>query len=80
MNNASELEGDSAALAVFYKDLLHPIGDGVYFVDRDRKIQFWNKAAEAHTGYTESDVLGRCCSDALLYRSKVAGRNRATME
>jgi hypothetical protein len=29
----------------FYKDLLDHISDGVYFVDRDRRILFWNEGA-----------------------------------
>ncbi len=29
----------------FYKNLLDHISDGVYFVDRDRRILYWNEAA-----------------------------------
>ncbi len=29
----------------FYKGLIDNLYDGVYFVDRDRKITYWNKGA-----------------------------------
>lgn len=50
----------------FYKELLDSLADGVYFVDRDRCITYWNKAAERLTGYSEKEVLGRSCSDNIL--------------
>jgi len=30
----------------FYKELLDSLADGVYFVDMNRCITYWNKAAE----------------------------------
>ena len=50
----------------FYKDLLDSITDGVYFVDLDRKIYYWNKAAERLSGYTAQEVLGKSCAENLL--------------
>jgi len=50
----------------FYKALLDNLYDGVYFVDRDRKITYWNKAAEHITGYKAEDILGRPCYDNIL--------------
>ena len=35
----------------FFYSLLNSLGEGVYFTDRERKITFWNKAAEQITGY-----------------------------
>ena len=35
----------------FYKRLIDHISDGVYFVDRDRKILYWNDGASRLTGY-----------------------------
>ena len=40
--------------------------DGLYFVDRDRRITYWNKAAERITGYSAGEVVGRFCSDHIL--------------
>jgi len=50
----------------FYETLLDNLYDGVYFVDLDRKITFWNKAAEKITGFTKAEVLGKRCADNLL--------------
>ncbi|MEI6047090.1 MAG: GGDEF domain-containing protein, partial [Chloroflexota bacterium] len=50
----------------FYRKLLDHVYDGVYFVDRNRKITFWNKGAEQLTGYTSERVIGSSCSDNLL--------------
>jgi diguanylate cyclase (GGDEF)-like protein/PAS domain S-box-containing protein len=52
--------------AKFYETLLDSLYDGVYFLDRDRKISFWNKGAERITGYTGDEVLGSCCKDNIL--------------
>lgn len=50
----------------FYKELLESVSDGVYFVDKDRKILFWNRAAERITGFYRDEVLGRFCFDNIL--------------
>jgi diguanylate cyclase (GGDEF)-like protein/PAS domain S-box-containing protein len=50
----------------FYETLLDNLYDGVYFVDRERQITFWNKAAEKITGFTKGEVLGKRCADNLL--------------
>lgn len=47
----------------FLKTILENLYDGVYFVDCDRKILYWNKGAENITGYTSSEVIGKQCSD-----------------
>jgi diguanylate cyclase (GGDEF)-like protein/PAS domain S-box-containing protein len=44
-------------------DNLH---DGLYFVDRNRKILYWNKAAEKISGFTAEEVVGKSCSDNML--------------
>lgn len=50
----------------FYKTLLDNLFDGVYFVDRDRVITYWNKGAERISGYEAEQVLGRSCRDNIL--------------
>ncbi|XMB86005.1 sensor domain-containing diguanylate cyclase [Mycoplasmatota bacterium WC44] len=50
----------------FYKQILDNIYDGVYFVDNDRNIIYWNKGAETITGYSEVEVIGRACYDNIL--------------
>ena len=50
----------------FYKHLLDHLAEGVYFVDRERRILYWNRGAEAISGYAAEDVIGTRCSDAIL--------------
>lgn len=50
----------------FYKGLLDEVSDGVYFVNRDRVITYWNKAAEELSGFKSAEVIGHRCSDNLL--------------
>jgi diguanylate cyclase (GGDEF)-like protein/PAS domain S-box-containing protein len=50
----------------FHEMLLDSLHDGVYFVDAERKITYWNRGAEVLTGYTASEVIGRYCFDNLL--------------
>ena len=51
----------------FSKTILENLYDGVYFVDCDRKILYWNKGAENITGYTSSEVIGKRCSDNITH-------------
>ncbi len=46
--------------------LLNYLFDGVYIVDKSRKIIFWNKGAEQLTGFAANEVYGRKCSDNIL--------------
>ena len=71
--------GDVASAGVpsdpsFYKDLLDHMSDGVYFVDRDRRILYWNEQAFRLTGYKAEDVMGRYCQDEILCHVDGAGK------
>ncbi len=57
----------------FYKDIIDNLYDGVYFVDRDRVINYWNKGAERITGYSASQTIGRSCRDNLLNHVTASG-------
>lgn len=46
--------------------VLDSIYDGVYIVDRMRRILFWNSGAEKITGYSAAEVTGRRCADNIL--------------
>ena len=61
--------------ADFHKLLLDELYDAVYFVDPDRRIMYWNHAAEALTGYAASEVVGQRCSDNLLCHVDETGRS-----
>ena len=45
--------------AGYYRNLLDSLYDAICCVDDDRKIVYWNKAAESMIGYPESSVLGK---------------------
>ena len=49
-----------------YREVLDHLQDGVYFVDRNRKITHWNAAAERISGYSSTDVVGSFCHDNIL--------------
>ena len=46
--------------------LIKSICDGVYYVDAELRIQFWNHGAQRMTGFTEREVKGKTCFDAGL--------------
>ncbi len=47
----------------FYKKIIDNLSDGVYFIDRNYIITFWNKGGEKMTGYSAEQVIGRSCHD-----------------
>ena len=49
-----------------YRTLIDNLYDGVYYVDKKRTIQYWNKAAEKITGFKSQQVVGKRCSDNIL--------------
>jgi diguanylate cyclase (GGDEF)-like protein/PAS domain S-box-containing protein len=51
---------------VSYSRLVDNLNDGLYIVDGDRIIQYWNKAAERISGHTAADLIGKPCSDNVL--------------
>jgi diguanylate cyclase (GGDEF)-like protein/PAS domain S-box-containing protein len=42
--------------------ILDSLHDGLYFTDKNRRIIYWNAAAERITGYSAEEVVGTCCS------------------
>jgi diguanylate cyclase (GGDEF)-like protein/PAS domain S-box-containing protein len=56
-----------------YKTLLDNLSDGVYVVDRDRRINYWNRGAEAISGRSPEEITGRFCQDNLLKHINEAG-------
>jgi diguanylate cyclase (GGDEF)-like protein/PAS domain S-box-containing protein len=50
----------------FTNTLLNQIQEGVYCLDRDRRIVLWNKGAEATTGIERSEVLGKQCPEDVV--------------
>ncbi len=66
--------GCSMADETFYKKMLENLYDGVYFVDVNRKITFWNKGgAERISGFPASQVVGSHCYNNILNHIDLEG-------
>jgi len=57
-----------------YLNIINNLRDGIYFVDTERRILFWNKAAERITGYTADEIVGKHCPQTLLSHIDENGR------
>ncbi len=64
----------------FLINLLDQISDGIYITDPERKIMYWNKAAETITGYKQEEVLGKRCADSILEHTDLAGNKLCSTE
>ena len=51
----------------FYQKIIDNMSDGVYVLDRNCVITFWNKAAERIPGYSAEKVIGHTCRSNPLY-------------
>jgi diguanylate cyclase (GGDEF)-like protein/PAS domain S-box-containing protein len=54
--------------------VLDALKDGVYLVDRERRITYWNVAASELSGFAACEVVGTHCSDGVLNHVDSAGR------
>jgi diguanylate cyclase (GGDEF)-like protein/PAS domain S-box-containing protein len=50
----------------FYEVMLEGLYEGVYFMDKDRRILYWSKGAERITGFGANEVIGSHCRDNVL--------------
>lgn len=57
----------------FHERLLEQLYEGVYFVDTQRRITYWNRAAERISGYNSEEVVGHYCQDNILNHVDEAG-------
>jgi len=57
----------------FYKSILDNLFDGVYFVDNDRRITYWNRGAERISGYAAAEVVEKNCADNILQHVTTTG-------
>ncbi|MCK9227432.1 MAG: sensor domain-containing diguanylate cyclase [Syntrophorhabdaceae bacterium] len=49
-----------------YRRIVDNLYDGLYLVDQNRKIRYWNKGAERISGFTAAEVVGKSCADNIL--------------
>lgn len=61
-----------------YQRIIENLHDGLYFVDQNRIITFWNKAAEQISGFTANEVVGSSCSNNILTHVDSEGNNLCT--
>jgi sigma-B regulation protein RsbU (phosphoserine phosphatase) len=54
--------------------VLNGITHGVYITDLERRIVYWNEAAEKITGWPAEEVTGRTCKDNILCHTDKEGR------
>jgi diguanylate cyclase (GGDEF)-like protein/PAS domain S-box-containing protein len=50
----------------FYEEILNSMRDGIYYLDRNRIITYWNRGAEKITGYAADQVIGKSCRNNIL--------------
>lgn len=62
----------------FYRNLLESLYEAVYFVDPQRRIGFWNRAAEKLTGFGREEMVGSFCHDNRLNHVDERGRQLCT--
>lgn len=58
----------------FFEQILNNLYEAVYFCDLDRKIVYWNKAAEKLTGYTRDEILNNNCFNNILVHTNYKGQ------
>ncbi len=57
-----------------YHAIFDHLDDGVYFVDRKKRVLLWNRGAEAITGFSRAEILGESCANQLLCHVDESGR------
>ena len=63
----------------FYLSIINQIQEGIYYVDKDRRILFWNRAAETITGYEAREIQGRRCENSGLTHIDLEGNPLCTL-
>jgi diguanylate cyclase (GGDEF)-like protein/PAS domain S-box-containing protein len=58
-----------------FRDILDSVADGVYFVDTERRITYWNRAAAEISGHRDEDVLGRLCPEGAIQHVDANGQS-----
>ena len=61
-----------------YTTILDNVSDGIYFVDRQRTITFWNRSAEKITGYKAGELIGQECQADILMHINEQGMRLCT--
>jgi phosphoserine phosphatase RsbU/P len=73
MNGGSKSEPASFLKEFDAPELLNLLADGAYITDTDRRIVFWNQAAQRITGWGAAEVVGHTCRDNILVHADKDG-------
>ncbi len=49
-----------------FRGFVDDLGYGVFVVDGERRIRYWNRAASALAGYTAEETVGKLCCDSIM--------------
>lgn len=58
-----------------YQNIIDNLPYGLYIVDKERRIVYWNQAAERISGFSSDEVIGKYCADNILCHLDDAGTN-----
>jgi len=61
--------------ANLHQDILDQLQEGVYLVDRDRSILYWNQSAARISGFSADEVVGSRCADNILVHVDAHGQS-----
>ncbi len=59
----------------FHRSLVENLPDGVYFVEPDRTIKYWNPGAQRIAGFSSEEMVGHRCFDNLLAHVDSSGKS-----
>ena len=61
-----------------FERIIENLHDGLYIVDANRTILYWNKAAERISGFSADEVVGKSCADNILTHIDSEGNSLCT--
>ena len=58
-----------------FEQILDSVNDGVYVTDWERRIVYWNKAAQRITGFSREKVVGKYCHESVMQHKDEVGNS-----
>ncbi len=58
----------------FVRSVLEDLPTGIYIVDRDQRIRFWNRGAEHIIGHLSQEVVGRIYTEHIVDACDACGQ------
>jgi len=59
-----------------YRNLIENLYEGLFYVDKNRRIKFWSKGAKKITGYSKLEAMNNICSEDFLCPTDAEGKKR----